>query len=152
KVLFLDEPTEGLDVQSRRMVIETIYRLNDMGSTIFLTTHNIEEANRICERVCIINRGKIVAIDNPEKLKGAFDKSRSIEVAFDVDVKNGFFDSDLISKVMPCGDKTRVYTDEPDRVLKFIVEKAGEQGLKILSLSTCGPSLEEAFVRLTGEG
>ncbi|MFW6121547.1 MAG: ABC transporter ATP-binding protein, partial [Petrotogales bacterium] len=64
-ILFLDEPTEGLDVQSRRLVIETINNMNEKGCTIFLTTHNIEEANKLCERVCIIHKGKIVAIDRP---------------------------------------------------------------------------------------
>jgi ABC-2 type transport system ATP-binding protein len=68
-VLLLDEPTSGLDVQSRRLVIETIRDMNEQGSTIFLTTHNIEEANTLCQTVCFINKGKIVAQDSPDRLK-----------------------------------------------------------------------------------
>ncbi|MCX6690279.1 MAG: ABC transporter ATP-binding protein, partial [Methanoregula sp.] len=83
RVLFLDEPTSGLDVQSRRLVIETIRDMNEQGSTIFLTTHNIEEANTLCQTVCIINKGKIVAQDSPERLKKMFDTTKYVEVSFD---------------------------------------------------------------------
>ena len=99
QILILDEPTEGLDVQSRRLIIDTINHMNEKGSTIFLTTHNIEEASKLCERVCIINRGKIAAIDRPEKLKNTFDKTQSIEVSFDQKVKRDLFLSDFISKI-----------------------------------------------------
>ena len=66
-VLILDEPTTGLDVYSRRLVIDTIRHMNREGSTILLTTHNIEEANALCSMVSVINRGRIVATDSPEK-------------------------------------------------------------------------------------
>lgn len=64
-VLFLDEPTSGLDVQSARMIKELLRSLNAGGKTIFLTTHDMEEANQLCDRVAIINKGRIVAIDAP---------------------------------------------------------------------------------------
>lgn len=150
RILFLDELTEGLDVQSRRLVIDTINHMNKKGSTIFLTTHNIEEANKLCERICIINRGKIVAIDRPEKLKNTFDKTQSIEVSFDQKVKRDLFLSDFISKVDVCGDKWRLYTNNPDKAVKHVVALAEKKGLRIISITTCGPSLEEAFVKLTG--
>ena len=91
KVLLLDEPTSGLDVQSRRLVIETIRHMNEQGSTIFLTTHNIEEANTLCQTVCIINKGKIVAQDSPERLKKMFDTTQSVEVSFDRAVTRDLF-------------------------------------------------------------
>ena len=81
-ILFLDEPMEGLDVQSKRLIVDTIHEMNRNGSTIFLTTHNIEDASKLCQRVTIINKGRIIAIDRPEKLKTMFDKNQSIEVAF----------------------------------------------------------------------
>ena len=65
-ILFLDEPTSGLDVQSQKLIKKIIKRMNEKGTTVFLTTHNIEEANLLCERVAIINRGKIVVIDRPD--------------------------------------------------------------------------------------
>jgi ABC-2 type transport system ATP-binding protein len=82
KVLFLDEPTSGLDVKSVREIRRLIRELNEEGLTTFLTTHNIEEASQMCDRVAIINRGKIAATDTPEKLKRAMKSSQSIEVSF----------------------------------------------------------------------
>jgi ABC-2 type transport system ATP-binding protein len=152
QILFLDEPTEGLDVQSKRLIVETIHRMNKRGCTIFLTTHNIEDANILCERVCIINKGKIVAIDRPEKLKSTFDKSQFVELSFDQKIDEKSLLHDSISKVEIFGDKLRLYTNNPDKTVKYIVALAQEKGIGILSLTTCGPSLEEAFVRLTGGG
>jgi ABC-2 type transport system ATP-binding protein len=149
RVLFLDEPTSGLDVQSRRLVVDTIRRLNTEGSTVFLTTHNIEEANTLCRTVCIINKGRIVAQDSPERLKKMFDTTQSVEVSFDRAVSRDIFAAEEILRAEPCGDKWRLYTDNPDRVLKYIVGRAGQESLTITSLSTSGPSLEEAFVQLT---
>jgi ABC-2 type transport system ATP-binding protein len=149
-VLFLDEPTAGLDVQSRRLVIETIHRMNEEGSTIFLTTHNIEEANTLCERVSIISQGRIIATGSPEELKKTFDTTRSVEVSFDRRVGRDLFTTDAITRAEPIGDKWRLYTGNPDLVVKFIGAVAERDQLTITSISTSGPSLEEAFVRLTG--
>ena len=149
RVLFLDEPTSGLDVQSRRLVIETIHHMNEQGSTIFLTTHNIEEANTLCQTVCIINKGQIVAQDSPERLKKMFDTTQSVEVSFDRTVSRDLFAAEGILRAEPCGDKWRLYTDNPDRVLKYVVGRAERESLGITSLMTSGPSLEEAFVHLT---
>jgi ABC-2 type transport system ATP-binding protein len=150
RVLVLDEPTSGLDVQSRRLVLETIRRMNGQGSTIFLTTHNIEEANTLCHTVCIINKGKIVAQDSPERLKKMFDTTQSVEVSFDRPVTRDLFAAEGILRAEPCGDKWRLYTDNPDQVLKYLVGRAGLESLGITSLTTSGPSLEEAFVQITG--
>ncbi len=150
RVLFLDEPTSGLDVQSRRLVIEIIHHMNEQGSTIFLTTHNIEEANTLCQTVCIINKGKIVAQDSPERLKKMFETTQSVEVSFDRTVTRDLFAAEGILRAEPCGDKWRLYTDNPDRILKYIVGRAERESLGITSLTTSGPSLEEAFVQLTG--
>ncbi len=149
-VLFLDEPTSGLDVQSRRLVIETIHQMNDEGSTVFLTTHNIEEANTLCRTVCIINRGRIVAQDSPERLRRMFEATQSVEVSFSRGVRNDFFQAEGIIRAEPCGDKWRVYTDNPDRVVKYLVSRADRESLGITSLAITGPSLEETFIQLTG--
>ncbi len=148
-ILLLDEPTSGLDVQSRRLVIDTIRTMNERGSTIFLTTHNIEEANTLCRTVCIINKGKIVAQDSPERLKKMFDTTQSVEVSFDRAVTRDLFATDGILRAEPCGDKWRLYTDNPDRVLKYLVGRAQQESIGITSLTTSGPSLEEAFVQIT---
>ena len=149
RILFLDEPTSGLDVQSRRLVIDTIHHMNEQGSTIFLTTHNIEEANTLCQNVCIIHKGKIVAQDSPERLKKMFDTTQSVEVSFDRPVTRDLFVAEGILRAEPCGDKWRLYTDNPDKVLKYLVVRAERDSIGITSLTTSGPSLEEAFVQLT---
>ena len=149
-VLFLDEPTGGLDVYSRRLVIDTIRRMNGEGSTIFLTTHNIEEANELCTVISVINRGRIIATGSPEKLKKSFDRANYIEIAFEQPMQREWFSSDAISRAEPRGDKWRLYTEDPDRTVKFCATLAEEKQLKILSIATSVPTLEEAFVQLTG--
>ncbi len=150
-VLILDEPTTGLDVYSRRLVIETIRQMNREGSTVLLTTHNIEEANALCSMISIINKGRIVATASPEKLKKTFDTSRYIEVSFEQAIDPGIFTAPAITRTEPWGDKWRVYSDNPDAAVKHIVSVADREHLTIVSLATSNPTLEEAFVRLTAE-
>jgi ABC-2 type transport system ATP-binding protein len=149
-VLILDEPTTGLDVYSRRLVIDTIRHMNEQGSTVLLTTHNIEEANAICSMISIINNGKIVASGSPERLKKTFDTSRYVEISFDKNPGTGLFAVPGISRAEAWGDKWRVYTDNPDRAVKYLAAMAEREHLTIVSIATSNPTLEEAFVRLTG--
>jgi len=151
-VLFLDEPTEGLDVQSKRLIVNTIQDMNRNGSTIFLTTHNIEDASNLCQRVAIINQGTLVAVDRPERLKATFDKSQSIEVSFDRLVDAAALAHSSISKVEVLGDRLRLYTSDPDGTIKHVAAWAQGSGARIVTLTMAGPSLEEAFVQLTGGG
>lgn len=149
-VLLLDEPTTGLDVYSRRLVIDTIRHMNGQGSTILLTTHNIEEANTLCTDVSIINRGAIVATGSPEKLKKTFDTSKYVEISFEQPVRREFFTGEGIDRVESWGDKWRIYMDDPDRAVKYLAALAEREHVKIVSIATSNPVLEEAFVRLTG--
>ena len=148
-LLFLDEPTEGLDVQSRRLILEKVGRMNRAGATVVLTTHNIEEASRLCDRVCIINRGKVAALDTPERLRATFEGARSVEVAFDRPVECGLFSSECITRAEGQGHKLRFYTSDPDGAVRRIMEVRDEMGLTIVSLNTLEPSLEDVFVKLT---
>ena len=150
-VLILDEPTTGLDVHSRRLVIETVRLMNRNGSTILLTTHNIEEANELCSVISIINQGRIVATGSPEKLKATFDTSRYIEISFEQVVDRTIFAHPDINRVESWGDKWRVYSQNLDTSVKYLADLAREQDLTIVSIATSSPSLEEAFVQLTGE-
>lgn len=151
-LLFLDEPTEGLDVHSRRVIIDLVKKLNAQGSTIVMTTHNIEEANKLCHKVCIINRGRVIAEEAPEKLRKAYESFQTVEVAFDQKVDLSSFVSDHVSRVEACGDKWRFFTDDVDEAIRRIALIREERGLKIISMVTAGPSLEEVFVRLTEGG
>jgi len=151
-VLFLDEPTSGLDVQSVLVIREMIRRLRSEGVTIFLTTHNIEEASQSCDRVAIINYGKLAAVDSPGNLKATFAGMQSVEVAFiGGDAKAAGLDTlPGVREVRHNGDKWRLYTDAPGEAIPAVVDWAKASGLTIASLNTLGPSLEEVFVKMTG--
>lgn len=153
-ILFLDEPTAGLDVASQKLIKERIGELNKEGKTIFLTTHNISEADRLCDRVAIINKGKIATIDSPEKLKSTIQSTQSALVSFAGD---GLTDDSLkelrnfevVEEIAKKGDKYRLYGPDPGKIVENIVDFARNNHLKIISLNTSGPSLEEVFTHLT---
>lgn len=152
RVLFLDEPTSGLDVESARMIKSFIQELNKGGVTVFLTTHNMEEANQLCDRVAIINRGKIVAVDSPEKLRATSSDLQSVVVSFDKPVKEEEIpDIPAISGIVRMGDKLKFYTSDPSTVVMSLTNFARKRGLKIMNLNTLAPSLEDVFVRLSKE-
>ena len=148
-LLILDEPTTGLDVQSRRLVIDTVRHMNETGSTILLTTHNIEEANALCTTVGIINKGKIIVSESPERLKQTFGSITYVEVAFEQDVDRDIFTHPDITKAERWGDKWRITTDNPDRVVKFLGSVAEQKNLTIISIATSGITLEDAFIKIT---
>lgn len=152
KVLYLDEPTSGLDVQSVRSIRDLVRDLNDEGLTVFLTTHNMGEANTMCDRIAVINRGKIAAIDTPEKLKGAMRRSQVIELSIDEEELNlsKIEDMDGVIDVQKRGDKYRIRTSSPKETLRALCGLIEKEDLEIVSLSTMGSSLEDAFMELTG--
>ena len=152
-LLFLDEPTPGLDAQSIRDIWKLIRRMNDEGTTVFMTTHQIEEANQLCGRVAIISHGKIAAIDTPEQLKAKFRRTQSVEVAFEGDMAEkspGLESLSGVTTQVKVGDKMRLYTEDPSALLPRIIQYAEIHALRIVSLSTLGPSLEDVFLEITG--
>ena len=151
-ILFLDEPTSGLDVQSSRMIRNLVKDLNKNGVTVFLTTHYIEEADQLCQRVAMINQGKIVAVDNPEKLKASVEKHQIIEVSFSqpLNLEHKLASLKHVSKAVQVGDKFKLHVGNTSEAVPLIIDFARENGLKIVSINTLNPSLEDAFVRLTG--
>jgi ABC-2 type transport system ATP-binding protein len=152
EILFLDEPTTGLDVQSAREVRGLIRELNRRGTTVFLTTHYLEEADQCCQRIAIIDKGKIIIEDTPEKLKLSTQVEQAIEVSFDhaqnaaVQLKR----LNHVRDVVTTGDKFRLYVDDPSETLSLVLDFAKENHLKIVSINTLKPTLEDAFVKLTG--
>ena len=149
-VLFLDEPTSGLDVQSARLIKDLLRDLNKDGKTVFLTTHDMDEASALCDRVAIINEGRIVAIDAPEKLRMATSSMHSVEVSFDDAVPPELL-AQLpgVNTVKKRGDKYRLYTAHPGDLVVSLVNYSCSNGRKIVSLNTVAPSLEDAFLALT---
>ena len=152
-IVFLDEPTSGLDVQSVLIIRETIRKLNQEGLTIFITTHNLEEASQMCDRVAIINHGKIAAIGTPEKLKRTVQGLQSVEIAFETTPINALNDLKELPntrEIVKAGDKFRLFTDDPSSVLASVWNYAQNNNLKLVTVNTLGPSLEDVFVSLTG--
>ena len=157
-LLFLDEPTPGLDAQSARAIRDLIRQLNAEGTTIFLTTHQIGEANQLCDRVAIINHGRIAAIDAPERLKAAFRRVQSVEVALEPQTLKVSETSRVSLETLPgvttaikMGDKWRLYTEDPAALLPLVMDYARLHDLRVVSLSTLGPSLEDIFLEITGQ-
>lgn len=149
-LLFLDEPTGGLDVQSTHLILSMLRDLNAAGTTIFLTTHNMDEANRLCDRVAIMRAGRIVAIDSPERLKMAIERLHTVEVSFDGQVEEGALAAlPGIASADREGDRWVVATADVDAAVRALVGFAGEEGLRIVRLNTPAPTLDEAFLRLT---
>ena len=152
ETLFLDEPTTGLDVQSARQIRDLIKDLNEKGTTVFLTTHYIEEADHLCQRIAIINRGKIITVDTPEELKNTVKTENIIEVSFDHagDIVDELKELSRVRNVVIAGDKFRLYVEDPTETLPSIIHFAEKNRLKVTSVSTVKPTLEDAFVKLTG--
>ncbi len=152
-VLFLDEPTSGLDVQSARLMRDLLRTLNAESKNVFLTTHDMDEANELCDRVAIINKGRIIAIDAPEKLKATTSSLYSVEVSFANDIALETLEKlPGVSSVKKLGDKYRLYTDSPGDLVTSLVNYCCSCGVKIVSLNTLTPSLEDTFVALTEKG
>ncbi|MCZ7402362.1 MAG: ATP-binding cassette domain-containing protein [Candidatus Methanoperedens sp.] len=153
RLLFLDEPTSGLDVQSNLIIRDVVTDLVGKGVTVFLTTHNIEEANVMCDRVAIINKGNIAAIDAPERLKKTIQSVQSIEFSFNhnsADQLDELRRLPLVNDAQKAGDKFKLYTQEPSEVIDAVMAYARTHNLKVISITTLGPSLEDVFIRLTG--
>jgi len=152
RLLFLDEPTSGLDVQSSQMILSLLRDLNQAGATIFLTTHNMEEANRLCHRVGIIRAGKLVAVDAPEKLKAAIEKVHRIEVSFDREIPGDALTTlPGVTSASRTGDKWQITAENRDAALRSLVVFSQQHGATIVTLNTLVVSLDDAFLRLTQE-
>jgi len=149
EVLFLDEPTLGLDVQTRRKIWEYIEMLRrDEDVTIILTTHYIEEAENLCDRVAIIDFGKIIALDTVERLREGIGKD-SIEII----VEGNEFENLLKSqglKVVKTTDGLMISASDGEKLIPRLFSLAQNHGIDIQSVSLKKSSLEDVFVLLTG--
>ncbi|MCD6510994.1 MAG: ABC transporter ATP-binding protein [Thaumarchaeota archaeon] len=150
RVLFLDEPTSGLDVFSVRKIHELISELSREGVTVFLTTHNVEEAGAICDRVAIIDKGRIVAMGSPDELKIKTGGYLYLSVVFDREVGGDVKEILGDYEFKLGGRKLLVVCKEPGEVIGRIVDYARAKGLKIERVRTSEPSMAEVFMRIVG--
>jgi ABC-2 type transport system ATP-binding protein len=135
-LLFLDEPTTGLDVMSARNLRRMIAGLREEGVTVFLTTHYLEEAERLCDRVAVIVKGRIVALDTVDGLKARVQGQTVVEVT----LGNG--DGSV--------ESVRFEGDEVETAVRTVLDRATANGRRVLAVNTLRPTLEDVFVQLTG--
>jgi ABC-2 type transport system ATP-binding protein len=153
-VLFLDEPTAGLDPQSRLALWEILGELNREGQTILLTTHYMEEADQLCDRVAIMDHGRILALGTPSELKQGVDADTIVTVraAGDHDTLAAAFASlDGITRTRPVDGGIELHVQRGDRLLPRVVTAAEEGGVEVADLAVAEPSLETVFINLTGK-
>jgi len=147
-VLLLDEPTTGLDPQARHVVWERLYRLKQQGVTLVLTTHYMDEAEQLCDRLVIMDHGRIVAEGSPRELIAAHSTREVLELRFhdgDASGLDGHL-ADLAERVELLPDRVLVYTQDGERAS----EALHERGIRPTSTLVRRSSLEDVFLRLTG--
>jgi len=152
-LVFLDELTTGLDPQARHTIWDLVRSVRDQGKTIYLTTHFMEEAERLCDRVAILDQGKIVALDTPQALIHNLSQNERVSFTLDTsitsDIKNAFAD---LGKLEVQGDKLTVIGKSTDsaQLVTAVVNLLSGLSLKYRDLRTEQPTLEDVFLDLTG--
>ena len=155
KVLFLDEPTVGLDIQTRRKIWEYIKKIHiEFDMTIFVSTHYMEEADQLCDRVGIIDGGKIQVIDSPENMKNAMG-NEVISIVIDDDKNHESFVSkirkiEFVKKINEDGSKLTLFASNGTEAIPKIFQISSELGIKIKSISLTQPTLDDVFISYTG--
>jgi daunorubicin resistance ABC transporter ATP-binding subunit len=152
EVLFMDEPTAGIDPQTRVNLWDTLRALHASGQTILLTTHHMEEAEELCERVAIVDHGQVLACDSVDGLKARAGTDTVLTVRYDgpVPTIEGLADRDSVSKVEVDGTQIRVFTHDPEGLLGELVNAGSSAGRLVRDAATLRPSLESVFLTLTG--
>ena len=154
-VLFLDEPTAGLDPQSRLALWEILGELNGEGQTVLLTTHYMEEADELCDRVAIMDHGKILALDTPEALKRSVgaDTIVTVKADADQDALAARLSQELseVTRTRPVDGGVELHVKGAERLVPRVVTAAESGGFDVIDLSVSEPSLETVFIKLTGK-
>jgi ABC-2 type transport system ATP-binding protein len=154
EVLFLDEPSAGLDPQTRLLLWETIREYNHSGKTIVLTTHYMDEADTLCERLAIIDHGKIIAQGTPQELKSSIPGGYLLRLKFDRipdELTAGLQAMPGVSEVRPDGPgAVDVYADRGGQLIGHIVTAAQAMGIELRDVHISEPSLENLFLHHTG--
>lgn len=155
KVLFLDEPTVGLDIQTRRKIWEYIKKIHEeFEMTIFLTTHYMEEADQLCDRIGIIDGGKIQIIDSPQNMKSAMG-NEVISLSIENTESEKLFLSELekielINKINQDQNKIILFASKGTEVIPKIFQISSDLKIKIISISLTQPTLDDVFISYTG--
>jgi ABC-2 type transport system ATP-binding protein len=153
-VLFMDEPTAGLDPQGRLALWDILRELNSDGQTILLTTHYMEEADRLCNRVAIMDHGKILALDTPQGLKQGVDADTVVTVKSSGDRERlaATLERQVagVTRIRQLDDGIELHVRGSGRLLAQVLNAAESDGFDIVDLSLAEPTLETVFIALTG--
>ncbi len=151
EVLFLDEPTTGLDPQSRRALWDTISTARQRGKTVVLTTHYMDEAERLCDRVAIIDHGKLISVGTPDELIDGIGGHRLVELATDPPLPpEALVDVRGVRGVRVQGDGLSLSIDEPHVALPALVARLTERAVRATRLVSRTATLDDVFLSLTG--
>ena len=148
ELLLLDEPTTGLDPQARHVVWDRLYRLKRQGVTLLLTTHYMDEAEQLCDRLVVMDKGKIVAEGSPRELIERYSTREVVELRFDDSQPDdlGSWTDGIVSRVESLPDRVLLYTDDGDAAS----HQMHERGLVPESVLVRRSTLEDVFLHLTG--
>ena len=152
-VLFLDEPTVGLDPQARLDLWAILRDLHNQGRTIVMTTHYMEEADRLCDRIGIVDRGKLLALDTPARLKERAPGGTLIELQLDADPQSVLAVVTALPGVLRTEAREsvlRVFSDRGGRIISPLIQIVEDAGIHVRNIGLTEPSLETLFVSLTG--
>ncbi len=154
-VLFLDEPTTGLDPQNRANLWEHLSALRDLGTTIVLTTHYLEEADVLCDRIVIVDHGQIVAEGSPRELKRRVAGDAIVITMKDHDVASGrglalLADKAFVREISADGDQLRLYVEDGGAAMPELLRVLDNEQIGIKSMSLSEPTLDDVFLRQTG--
>jgi ABC-2 type transport system ATP-binding protein len=151
KLLFFDEPTSGLDPQVRREIYDIIEELRREKKTIVMTTHYIEEAERLCDRVAIVDHGKVIALGTPRELKErSGDKTRLEVVLARPEPEEALKSLEGVSDSRTLGETYVLHCRKPPQAIVSLVKYLESQNNELVSLEIATPSLEDVFIELTG--
>jgi ABC-2 type transport system ATP-binding protein len=153
EVLFLDEPTTGLDPASRLTIWEEVRRINAAGTTIFLTTQYLEEADRLCDRLAIIDDGRIVSAGTPEQLKtemGHDVLSVGLDGADATAIRAAIGELPGLDRVVVERDALALYVEDGPALLAEVVRRLDREGIRVGAISVARPSLDDVFLQATG--
>ena len=151
RVLFLDEPTSGLDPQVRREIYDIIEELKREKKTIVLTTHYIEEAERLCDRVAIVDHGKVIASGSPRELKQRSEHTSRIEAKFAKPASNGTLKGlDGVVDAREVDGTYVLHCQKTAPAIVALVKHLESESNELVSLEISSPSLEDVFIELTG--
>src|SRR6202167_1432763 len=149
-VVFLDELTTGLDPQARRAIWDLVRGIRERGKTVFLTTHLMEEAERLCDRVAVIERGRIIDIDTPERLVSRHCPERSVVLVTDDPNAEERFRSIPRVESVSCKDSRFTIRGRGEELVTEVIRCLSENRIRVTDFRTILPNLEDVFLKLTG--